>query len=66
MAQESGTPAEALEMIPGGVDPEAYKRCMEYCQAQGVNLDTFKFVGIGLGQTSHYAKEVRVKAVKVY
>ena len=66
MAQEPATPAEALETVPGGVDPEAYKRCMEYYQAQGVNLDTFKFVGIDLGQTSHYAKEVKVKTVKVY
>ena len=48
VAQEPATPAEVLETIPGGVDPEAYKRCLEYCQAQGVNLDTFKFVGIGL------------------
>ena len=48
VAQEPVAPAEALEIIPGGVNPEAYKRCMEYCQAQGVNLDTFKFIGIGL------------------
>jgi len=48
VAQEPATPVEALEIVPGGVDPEAYTRCMEYCQAQGVNLDTFKFVVIGL------------------
>jgi len=41
VAQELATPTEALETIPGGVDPKAYKRCMEYYQAQGVNLDTF-------------------------
>ena len=41
VAQEPATPTKALETIPGGVDPKAYKRCMEYCQAQGVNLDTF-------------------------
>ena len=48
VAQEPAIPVEALETVPGGVDPEAYKRCMEYCRAQGVNIDTFKFVGIGL------------------
>ena len=48
VAQEPGTLAEPLETIPDGVDPEAYRRCLEYCQAQGVNLDTFKFIGIGL------------------
>ena len=48
MAQEPSTPAEALETIPSGVHPKAYKSYMEYCQVQGVNLDTFKFIGIGL------------------
>ena len=48
VAQEPATPAEALETIPDGVDLEAYKRCLEYCQAQGVNLDTFKFIGLVL------------------
>ena len=48
VAQEPATPAEALETISDGVDPEAYKCCLEYYQAQGVNLDTFKFIGIGL------------------
>ena len=48
VAQEPATPAEALETFPSEIDLEAYKRCLEYCQAQGVNLDTFKFVGIGL------------------
>jgi len=33
VAQEPTTPVEALETIPGGVDPKAYKRCMEYYQA---------------------------------
>ena len=46
MAQQPATPAKALETIPSGLDPEAYKRCMEYCQAQGVNLDTFKLLGL--------------------
>ena len=31
VAQEPATPAEALETNPGGVDLEAYKRCVEYC-----------------------------------
>jgi hypothetical protein len=48
VAQELATPTEALEIIPDGVDPEAYIHCLEYCQAQGVNLDTFKFIRIGL------------------
>ena len=48
VAQEPATPAEALETVRGGVDPKAYKRCMEYHQAHGMNLDTFKLVGIGL------------------
>jgi len=64
VAQESGTPAEALEMIPGGVDPEAYKRCMEYYQAQGVNLDTFKFVGIGLDRVHIMPKKSELKLSK--
>ncbi|XP_066314355.1 uncharacterized protein [Miscanthus floridulus] len=34
VAQEPATPAEALETISDGVDPEAYKRCLEYYQAQ--------------------------------
>jgi hypothetical protein len=38
VAQEPATPAEVLETIPDGVNPETYKRCMEYCQAQGVNF----------------------------
>jgi hypothetical protein len=48
VAQEPATPAEVLETVPDGVNLEAYKRCMKYCKAQGVNLDTFKFVRIGL------------------
>ena len=64
VAQEPATPAEALETIPGGVDPEAYKRCMEYCQAQGVNLDTFKFVGIGLDMLRIMPKKSELKLSK--
>ena len=48
VAQQPATPVKALETIPNGVDHEPYKRCLQYCQAQGVNLDTFKFVGISL------------------
>jgi hypothetical protein len=48
VAQEPATLAEVLEAAPAEFDLEAYKRCLEYCQVQGVNLDTFKFVGIGL------------------
>ena len=61
VAQELATPAEALETIPGGVDPEAYKRCLEYCQVQGVNLDTFKFVGIGLDRLRILPKKSEFK-----
>ena len=64
VAQELATPAEALETIPGGVDPEAYKRCLEYCQAQGVNLDTFKFVGIGLDGLRIMPKKSELKLSK--
>ena len=64
VAQEPATPAEALETIPGGVDPEAYKRCIEYCQAQGVNLDTFKFVGIGLDRLHIMPKKSELKLLK--
>ena len=61
LAQEPTTPAKALETISRGVDPEAYKRCMEYCQAQGVNLDTFKFVGIGLDRLHIMPKKSELK-----
>ena len=61
VAQEPATLAKALETIPGGVDPVAYKCCLEYCQVQGVNLDTLKFIG-----TSYYAEEARTKVVKVH
>ena len=64
VAQEPATPAEALETVPGGVDPEAYKRCMEYCQAQGVNWDTFKFVGIGLDRLRIMPKKSELKLSK--
>ena len=61
VAQDPATPAEALETIPSGVDPEAYKRCMEYCQAQGGNLDTIKFVGIGLDRLRIMPKKLELK-----
>ena len=61
VAQEPATPAEALETIPDGVDLEAYKRCLEYCQAQGVNLDTFKFIGIGLDKLRIMPKKSELK-----
>ena len=65
VAQElASTPAEALETIPDGVDPKAYKRCLEYCQAQGVNLDTFKFVGIGLDRVHIMPKKSELKLSK--
>jgi len=43
------------------VDLEAYKRCLEYCQAQGVNLDTFKFIGIGLDKLRIMPKKSELK-----
>ena len=43
------------------MDPEAYKRCLEYCQAQGVNLDTFKFIGIGLDKLRIIPKKQELK-----
>jgi len=61
VAQEPGTLAEPLETIPDGVDPEAYRRCLEYCQAQGVNLDTFKFIGIGLDKLRIMPKKPELK-----
>jgi len=64
VAQEPTTPAEALETILGGVDPEAYMRCMEYCQAHGVNLDTFKFVGIGLDKLCIMPRKSELKLSK--
>ena len=64
VAQEPATPIEALETIPGGVDPKMYKRCMEYCQAQGVNLDTFKFIGIGLDRLRIMPKKSELKLSK--
>ena len=64
VAQEPATPTEALETIPGRVDPEMYKRCMEYCQAQGVNLDTFKFVGIGLEKLRIMPRKSELKLSK--
>ena len=64
VAQVPTTHAEALERIPGGVDPEACKRCMEYYQTQGVNLDTFKFVGIGLDRVHIMPKKSKLKLSK--
>ena len=61
VAQEPATPAEALETISDGVDPEAYKCCLEYCQAQSVNLDTFKFIGIGLDKLRIIPKKQELK-----
>jgi hypothetical protein len=37
---------------------------MEYCQAQGVNLDTFKFVGIGLDRLCIMPKKLELKLSK--
>jgi len=64
VAQEPATPVEALETIHDGVDLEAYKRCLEYCQAQGVNLDTFKFVGIGLDKLRIMPRKSELKLSK--
>jgi len=64
VAQEPATPAEALETFPSEIDPEAYKHCFEYCQAQGVNLDTFKFVGIGLDKLRIMPKKPELKLSK--
>jgi hypothetical protein len=64
VAQEPTTPAEVLETIPDGVDPEAYKRCMKYRQAQCVNLDTFKFIGIGLEKLRIMPKKLELKLSK--
>jgi hypothetical protein len=64
VAQKPATPAEVLEIVLDGVNLEAYKRCMEYCQAQGVNLDTFKFVGIGLDKLHIMPKKPELKLSK--
>jgi hypothetical protein len=37
---------------------------MEYCQAQGVNLDTFKFIGIGLDKLRIMPKKPELKLSK--
>ena len=37
---------------------------MEYCQAQGVNLDTFKFVGIGLDKLRIMPRKSELKLSK--
>jgi hypothetical protein len=64
VAQKPATPAEVLETVPNGVNLEAYKRCMEYCQTQGVNLDTFKFIGIGLDKLRIMPKKPELKLSK--
>jgi hypothetical protein len=37
---------------------------MEYCQAQGVNLDTFKFIRIGLDKLRIMPKKPELKLSK--
>jgi hypothetical protein len=64
VAQEPTTPAKVLKTVPDGVNLEAYKYCMEYCQAPGVNLDTFKFVGIGLDKLRIMPKKPELKLSK--
>jgi hypothetical protein len=64
VAQEPATPAEVLETVPDGVNLKAYKCFMEYCQAQGVNLDTFKFVRIGLDKLCIMPKKPELKLSK--
>lgn len=61
VVQEPATPAEAMDQNPDGVDPEVYKRCLEYCHAQGVNLDTFKFIGIDLDRLRILPKKSELK-----
>ena len=46
------------------MDPEAYKCCLEYCQAQSVNLDTFKFIGIGLDKLRIMPKKPELKLLR--
>jgi hypothetical protein len=46
------------------VNLEAYKHYLEYCQAQGVNLDTFKFIGIGLDKLCIMSKKPELKLSK--
>ena len=50
-----------METIPDGVDPETYKRCLEYCQDQCVNFDIFKFIGIGLDKLCIMPKKPELK-----
>jgi hypothetical protein len=64
VAQEPTTPPEVLETVSNGVNLKAYKHCMEYCQAQGVNLDTFKFVEIGLDKLRIMPKKPELKLTK--
>jgi hypothetical protein len=64
VAQEPVTLAEVLETVLNGVNLEAYKRCMEYCQAQGVNLDTFKFIRMDLDKLRIIPKKPELKLSK--
>jgi hypothetical protein len=64
VAHEPSTLAEILETVSDGVDPAAYKRCIEYCQAQGVNLDTFKFIRISLDKLRIMPKKPELKLSK--
>jgi hypothetical protein len=64
VAQEPATPAEVLKIVPDGVDLEAYKPYMEYCKAQGVKLDTFKFIRIGLDKLRIMTKKPELKLSK--
>lgn len=64
VVHEPTTPVEALKPIPEGADPEAYKRCLDYCQAQGVSLDVFKFLGIGLDKLRILPKKSELRLSK--
>jgi hypothetical protein len=64
VAKEPATSTEVLETVPDGVDLEAYKPYMEYCQAQGVNLDTFKFIRNGLDKLRIMSKKPKLKLSK--
>jgi len=64
VVHEPTTPDEVPEPTPEGVDSEAYKRCLDYCQAQGVPLDAFKFVGIGLDRLRILPKKSELKLSK--
>jgi hypothetical protein len=40
--------APATVDVLAGIDEAAFRRCMEFCKNEGMPLDVFKFVGIGL------------------